>query len=859
VDLHHIIADGVSQTVLVSELAAFYRGESLPGLRIQYKDYAEWQQSQSFTGNFWKEQLANAPVLELPADHARPSVKNYSGSTLQASINTRGLNQLARQEDTTLFMVLLAAYNIMLSKLSSQEDIVIGVPVAGRQHADLEHIIGMLVNTIALRNFPKGETSFKEFLDDVKNRALACFENQSYPYETLIDELKVTRDAGRNPLFDVMFMFHNFETAQPDMPGLTVTPYHWHPPISKFDLTLIAKEIGDELLITVEYSTEIFEAATVKRFIEYFKNIVSVITIDVNVRLADIGMLPESEREWLLRDDTYLELPENETIVSLFEEQVQRTPDAIAVISGDDQLSYAELNKRADAIAAYLGDCTGSLIGLKLERDINLLPSILGVLRSGAGYVPIDPTYPEERIRYVIEDSGIKQLLTTELVKNIPPSTPEKVEIDANAPAYMIYTSGSTGKPKGVVITHRNVINFIYGTRKAIDFSAGSRMLSVTTISFDIFVLETLLPLLGGMTVVLAGSNEQKSLIELIKKEKVDFIQMTPSHVKLLHGTDAFNNIKVLMIGGEALPPELVTRKVYNMYGPTETTVWSCIAEVQPGEPVTIGKPIANTVIRILDKHGKLVPAGVAGEICIGGEGVSPGYWKRPELTAEKFVSGLYHTGDLGKWRADGQLICLGRIDQQVKVRGHRIEPGEIEAQLNTHAAIIRSAVDVKGQGSDKYLVAYYEAYEEIDPAILRAHLSGTLPAYMVPTVFMKLGKLPLTPNGKLERKALPDPQVKISNDHVSPSTPTEEKLVSIWSDVLQLDSSLISVTRSFFELGGHSLNAMLVNARIQEAFDVSIQLASFFQRPTIAELSKNILVARLAHKATQTAEKLTI
>lgn len=893
VDMHHIVADGVSQTILVNELAAFYRGESLPEPAIQYKDYAEWQQSGkqklliAKQKGFWVEQLSNAPTLELPTDHARPAIKNYTGATMHASVEKQALVKLAKEHDTTLFMVLLAAYNVLLSNLSNQDDVIIGVPVAGRQHADFEYMIGMLVNTIALRNYPKGEISFKEFLSDVKDRALAGFENQAYPYEMLIDDLKVVRDTGRNPLFDVMFMFHNFETAHPEMPGVSISPYDWQPPVSKFDLTLIAREDDEHLQVTIEYSTELFEASTIERFIEYFRNIVSAITTNAEIKLADIDMLPAIEQQLLLQEfnNTYLAYPREATIISLFEEQVHRSPDSIAVISGDQQLSYEALNQQANAIASYIKP--GALTGLLLERDQYLLPCILGVLKAGAAYVPIDPSYPADRIKYVLQDSGIELLLTTTsheslsgIVKMIDVSTIDLSignpvnNAEPNATAYMIYTSGSTGRPKGVSITHNNVVNFIYGTRQAVDFSQGNKMLCITTISFDIFVLESLLPLLSGMTIVLAGANDQKdpqSLMQLIKEKQVDFIQMTPSHVKLLLGTEVLQHVKVLMIGGEALPVELVDElqehyhgKIYNMYGPTETTVWSCIGEIKTSQ-VTIGKPIANTVVRILDKHGKLVPMGVSGELCIGGEGVSTGYWNRPDLTTEKFIqdrwsSGkLYRTGDLGKWRTDGQLICQGRIDQQVKIRGHRIEPGEIEAQLNNQPSIIRSAVDVKGQGSDKYLVAYYEAASAIDPATLRAQLADVLPGYMIPAYFMQLEKLPLTPNGKLDRKSLPDPQITAGDDYIAPSNAVEERLVELWSEALHIDRSLIGVTKSFFELGGHSLIAMMVNARIQQEFEVKIQLTSFFQKPTISELSKTILVARLAHKQHHTVDKITI
>ncbi|HYC29328.1 MAG TPA: AMP-binding protein, partial [Chitinophagaceae bacterium] len=500
--------------------------------------------------------------------------------------------------------------------------IVIGTPTAGRQHADLEKMMGLFINTLALRLAPGGTISFKEFLNDVTDRAVACFDNQDYPYELLIDDLKIIRDTSRNPLFDAFFLYHNFERFELAIPGLQMSYYEREYAISKFDITLEAMQAGEKISLKFEHSTELFKSSTIQRFIEYFKNIASEVSSNAGVRISDIDIMPEAERKLLLHDfnDTYLDYPRGASIASLFEEQAHNTPDAIAVISKDGQLSYAEVNNKADAIAAYLGDCRGELIGVMAERDINLLPCLIGVLKSGAGYVPIDPSYPEERVKYVIEDSGIKQLLTADIIKDLPAATPARLEIGPGAPAYMIYTSGSTGKPKGVTITHQNVINFIYGTRAAVPFNGGSRMLCITTISFDIFVLESLFPLLSGMTIVLATTADQKdpdALVQLINQQRVDFIQMTPSHVKLLlgsgQGTEALQNVKLLLIGGEALPGELVDElqehysgKIYNMYGPTETTVYSCVGEAHAGERVTIGKPIANTVIRVLDKYGKL-------------------------------------------------------------------------------------------------------------------------------------------------------------------------------------------------------------------------------------------------------------
>jgi amino acid adenylation domain-containing protein len=895
VDIHHIVADGVSQTIMINELAAFYNDETLPEPAIQYKDYAEWQQAEkqqqvfARQKNFWMQQLSESTALELPADYSRPVIKNYRGSAISFELGaeeTGKLQMLAEREDATMFMVLLSVYNILLGKLSNKEDVVIGAPVAGRQHADFEHMIGMFVNTLALRNYPKGILSYREFLADLKTRTLACFDNQAYPYELLIDDLKVIRDTSRNPLFDSMFMFQNFETAQPNLQDVTISPYYFEPPVSKFDCTLTAREEHGKMLMTVEYSTELFKRSTIERFINYFRNIVSAVTADAAVRIGDINILPVEERRELLQvfNDTYLDYPRQATIVSLFEEQVRKNPDGIALDCEAGQVSYTALNRQADAIAHHL--CTvynvqpGMLTGLLVERDEYMLPALLGILKTGAAYVPIDPSYPSERVKYVLEDSGIKLVLTSSSLREVytelegtaqfidvtaidySATAVKEVLVESSSLAYMIYTSGSSGRPKGVMITHSNVVNFIYGATKAISFSNGNSMLCLTTISFDIFVLESLLPLLRGMTVVLAGAHQQKDpegLSRLIKDRKVDFVQITPSHIKLLlgsgHGAEAIKGIKVLMIGGEALPMELAeelfrnyTGKLYNMYGPTETTVWSAIGEILPGERITIGKPIANTQIRIVDRQGKLVPVGVSGELCIGGEGVGKGYWQRTELTAEKFIKDpeqegaiLYRTGDLAKWQHDGRIVYQGRIDAQVKIRGHRIEPGEIESVLNSYEGIKRSVIVAREQEGDKYLVAYYESDQELTPGELRSYLLEQLPEYMIPAYYVRMEKLPLTPNGKLDRKSLPDPQINAGGDYTAPANKTEERLVEIWSEVLRIDKELIGVTNSFFELGGHSIRAIHLINKIEQQFAVKISIRKVFENISIRKLSSII------------------
>jgi fengycin family lipopeptide synthetase D len=910
VDLHHIITDGVSQSILIRELAACYRGERLPPLRLQYKDYAEWQwgagyqQTVAQQKSCWKEMLSGQTTLELATDFARPALKGYAGSRINfeiGAVETAGLQALAQKEGTTLFMVMLAVYNILLSKLSHAEDIIIGTPVAGRQHADLENMMGMFINTLPLRNYPTGDLSFRDFLATVRDRTLACFDNQSYPYEALIDELNVPRDTSRNPLFDVMFFFQNFEMVQPDMPGLQLTAYEVEETVSKFDLTLIASEKDGQLACSFEYSTELFRASTIERYAVYFKQVILDILADTDTQLKDISLLGAAEKNTLLQDfnDTRAIYPSSASLVSLFDEQVARTPDAVAVVYGREEMRYRTLQEKSELVAAHLlqlGLQKGGLVGLLVDRGPWLLPCLLGILKAGGAYVPIDPFYPAQRIQYVLQDSGVGLVLTTlEVAEELQTSArfvdvrsltdlpvSELPNIESDALAYMIYTSGSTGQPKGVMISHRNVVNFVYGVRERISFAGGSRMLCLTTVSFDIFVLETMLPLLSGMTVVLAGAGDQKdplALLELIKEAGVDFMQITPSHLKLLldsaGAVSVLSSLKVLMAGGEGLPVWLLEElrnklkgRIYNMYGPTETTVWSTIADLTESGVVHIGRPIANTSIRILDRYGKLVPMGVAGELCIGGDGLSRGYWQREKLTKERFIDDpyeegqrLYRTGDAGRWQADGTLVCGGRLDDQVKIRGHRIEPGEIETVLNGVEGINRSVVVAVERAGEKLLAAYYEGAAELGAGALRASLSGRLPDYMLPSYFVWLERLPLTPNGKLNRRELPDPVEKGigGGDYIAPANSTEEQLVELWSEVLKLDKGSISTDKSFFELGGHSLSAMVVSAQIQQTFNVKIQLANFFQQPTVRDLGKRILITGLTKKTNQSAVKVTI
>jgi amino acid adenylation domain-containing protein len=913
VDMHHIAADGISQQLLLKELWDAYGGKQFQqALTLHYKDYAEWQSQQlqqklmEKQRMFWLKQFDEETVFELPTDYPRPAVKDYSGGVLHFALSeeqTKKINAIALSAEATPFMVLLSLYMIFLSKVSNKEDIVIGTPVAGRSHADLENMVGIFINTIPLRIPVNGEWNYRDFLQSVKVYVLSCFEHGEYAYETLIDELKIVRDTSRNPLFDVLFMFRNFEEALPEIPGLQLQHFATTHTLSKFDLTLVAGEVDGVYQLDFEYSASLFKKTTIEKFVMYFEQLVANVTTDTSSCIADLDILPRSERLQLIDqfNNTELLFPVRETIVSLFDEQVIRTPHQVAVTVSGVEWTYQELQQSANNIAAHLSQVhglrSGQLVGIMLDRDSYLIPSLLGILKTGAAYVPIDPAYPVARIQYILEDSGLQLVLTkADLIHqqmqhtavtwidvtaiNLQAAVEIEALADAASAAYMIYTSGSSGNPKGVTVTHRNVLNFVSGICDKIDFSVGSTMLCLTTVSFDIFVLETILPLLNGIKIVLtdtAGHKDIQELSRLIREQQVDFIQITPSHLRLLLASApeerVLENTKVLMVGGEAFPPELLSTvkkmtkgRIYNMYGPTETTVWSTLYELTESDVICIGKPIANTVIRILDKRNRLLPLGVSGELCIGGEGVTNGYLNQSALTAEKFIpdpakkSGLvYKTGDLARWLPDGNIEFLGRIDDQVKIRGHRIEPGEIAQQLIGHPMIKEAVVIAAGEGNHTFLVAYYVPSAPGELPDVRTYLQGKLPAYMVPAYFMPLDALPLTPNGKLNKRILPKLVPQSTDNYVAPSGKIAIKLVEILARILEIDTALISVHGNFFEMGGHSLNAIMLMSRIHQEFGVNIPLLNFFKKPTVDALGKEILVASLVRKADQTTEKLAI
>jgi len=899
VDMHHIITDGVSQAILIKDFMSLYNGDTLPALPLQYTDYAEWQHGQeqrerlSVQREFWRQEFAEeAPSLDLPTDFQRPQTKSYTGENRSFSLGreeTRQVKAVSEKAGATLFMTMLSIFNVLLYKLSNQKDITVGTGVSARNHADLEGIIGMFVNTLPLRNYPRGEISFAEFLSGVKERSLACLDNQDHPYEELIKDLQLSGDTSRNPLFDVMFAFQNFEQEELVIPGLKLTPYDTEQHKSKFDIELTVIESDDQLQLTFEYATELFEGETIERFIRYFHRIVRQVTADKDILLSAIDILPEEEREELLyrHTDTALDYDRGKTIITLFEEQVRMHSDEDAVVYKGLRMTYGELNERSNRLARHLqasGVERGSIVGLMVERSLEMVVGILGVLKAGAGYLPVDAALPDQRVAYLLEQSHATMLLTEGAylercaaylpVKDI--HSPElyresgenlETGIDAADLAYCIFTSGSTGQPKGVLMGHGSVVNLVKGLEARVYCHITGERVRVgllASYAFDASVQQLFGALLLGHTLYISEDEDRKDgarLIEFYNRNEIVQSDGTPTHLRLLvNALGEGREVKTLrswILAGEVLPKDLVKAfygkgnhervRMYNFYGPTETCVDSTGYAIDREQldkygNIPIGKPLPNERVYVADEYGRLVPVGVAGELCIAGAGLAQRYTGDRALTLERFVEGwiegeerVYRTGDLARWLPDGNLEYIGRADQQVKLRGYRIELAEIERQLLQHAAVQDGVVVVREREGEKYLVGYYVSAKEIGTDALRSHLAERLPEYMLPALFVRIDSLPVTSSGKVDRKRLPDPLWGGGTNYVAPRTKEEKLLCGIWSKVLGIDN--IGIADNFFSVGGDSIKSIQVCARMRsEGYELFVK--DILSYPTIEALS---------------------
>ena len=909
-DMHHIIADGVSEAVLVQEVNQLYAGKSLPEVKVRYKDYALWQEKLlacekvRAEEDFWREQLGGEiPVLNMATDYPRPSTFTFEGDSLKWRIGLElsgGLYRLARANQVTLFTVLLGAYNILLSKYSGQEEIIIGCPTAGRRHADLTNLIGVFVNTLALRNYPRPEKTGSQFLKETGKNVIKAFDNQDYPFEKLVEKINIAREPSRNPIFDVMFVLQNMDVQDVKAEGVEISNYEYHPSMAQVDMTLIAVESGEGIELEINYCTGLFKKETITQLAGHYQNILQEMVGNPEKKLGEIQMMSGEERRTILMEfnNTRVEYSREKTLQQLFEEQVRRTPENIALEFDAQSLTYRELNEKANQLARVLrekGTKPDTIVGVMTRRSMEMLIGIMAVLKAGGAYLPIDPEYPAQRVAYMLEDSQASILITQQGLsedvrfKGQTVDVGERQRFQGSAVnleivnksgdlAYMIYTSGSTGKPKGVMVEHRAVHNFFQGMVDRIGFGPGKTILALTTLSFDIFVLETLLPLSKGMKVVIANEDQQKdpdALNQLILKSGVNMLQATPSRMKLFlsnpDNQSCLKGLQEIMIGGEAFPLDLLIElqkvtasKIYNMYGPTETTVWSALKELTRETQITIGKPIANTRTYIMDNNQGLQPVAVRGELWIAGDGLARGYYRRNDLTAEKFVEDpffpgekMYRSGDLARWFPNGEIEYLGRLDHQVKIRGFRIELGEIEAQLLKYEAIKEAAViDREDENGSKFLCAYITADKGVEITELKRFLSRFMPDFMIPSFFIPMAELPLTPNGKLDRKALPGPTEGINIHAVSkrPTNDMEWKLSAIWQEVLMIHK--VGVDDNFFSLGGDSLKALTLISKIQQEFQVGLSINDLFKQPTIEELASLIVGENRLNSVKKRAEQ---
>ncbi len=978
VAVHHIVTDFWSMTLLASEVMALYAAEAagqpaaLPPLRNTYTDFAHWingvQSGEAGEAHweYWRKQLSGElPVLNLPADRPRPPVQTYRGETMHLHIDARltaRLKELAAAHGATLYMALLAAFQTLLHRYSGQTDILTGSAMSGRNHPEQAGVMGYFINPVALRADFAADPSFAALLEQVRRVVLEAHEHQDYPPALLAQRLQnIHRDASRPPLFETTFIYEKAHVegvlglnsvalglpgARLSMGGVTLESMSLLRQPSQFDLTLMMAETGDSLAAALIYNADLFDPATMSRFGGHFHTLLDGIPAAVDQPLSAIPLLTEGERALLgtFTGEGATSYPDL-CLHQLFEQQAASTPDAVAVRYGEQAWTYAELNARADALAAglrALGVGPDVLVGLCMERSLDMLAALLGILKSGGAYVPLDPAFPRERLAFMLADAAAPVLVTqTELDPLFPDYAGAILILDVGSPtstmlsaslagdqmegdraganragaspaptdlAYVLYTSGSTGKPKGVMIPHRAVVNFLASMQREPGLTAADVLLAVTTLSFDIAGLELYLPLVTGATVVIASRETATDPIQLadaLKQSGATVMQATPATWRMLidSGWQGKPGLKILC-GGEALPADLARQlqerggELWNLYGPTETTIWSTLHRVDAplrGGSVPIGRPIANTSVHLLDPHGQPVPIGVPGELHIGGAGVARGYWGRDDLTRERFINLekgrrgrgekekrrkgekeqhllpsaplplrsssppplfpsapllLYKTGDLARWLPDGNIEYLGRLDQQVKVRGFRIETGEVEAALATHPAVKEAVVVARDDGSGGKVLVGYLVPQGVapSPADLRETLRRALPDYMIPSAFVTLDALPLTPNGKVDRRALPalsHDRLALRAAYAAPRTPDEQAIAEICAEVLNLER--VAIHDNFFDLGGNSLLATRLIFQVQERMQVRLALIKLFEMPTIAGLASAVAAARVS------------
>jgi amino acid adenylation domain-containing protein len=914
--MHHIISDAWSMGILIREVAALYeaftRGQKspLPELPIQYADFAHWQR-QWLEGerldaqlSYWREQLADIPaLLELPTDRPRPAVQTYRGASETFRLSrelTEELQRLSRQEGATLFMTLLAAFQALLARYADTSEVAVGTPIAGRSRAELEGLIGFFVNTLVLRTDLSGQPTFLELLGRVREVTLEAYAHQDVPFEKLVEELQPARELSHAPLFQVMFTLQNAPRPSLELPGLKLAQVELDAGTAMFDLSLSVEETPRGLFGVFEYNTDLFDASTIRRLAAHLQNLLAGVVAAPRRRVSDVLLLNGDEQRLLLSawNETREDYPSEKPLHEFIEAQAERTPDAFALFFEDETLTYGELNARANQLAHYLMSRAAvapeTVVGICMERSLEMVIALLGIMKAGGAYLPLEPEYPKERLSYMLRDARAAVILTQrKFVEKLPEHKARVVCVETDGdeiarasthnPAsvvaasnliYVIYTSGSTGEPKGAMLAHRGVSNCLLWMQQRHKLTADDRVLLKAPLSFDSSVWELFWPLMVGASVVVARAGEQRDstyLAELIARRRVTTVHFVPSMFQVFleeKNLEACASLRHVVCGGEALPVASVGRfyarlkaELHNFYGPTETSIGSIdyiCSEKDVGRwIVPIGRPIANAECYLLDANLQPVPVGVSGELYTGGVGLARGYIGRPALTAEKFIphpfsaggpgARLYRTGDRARYLPDGNIEFLGRADHQVKLRGLRIELGEIEAALGKHPAVHDVVVIVREDvPGDKRLVAYTvfkTGVAAVPASELRLFLKETLPDFMLPSAFVALDKLPLTHNIKVDRRALPAPDASTrhgaSDAYVAPRTPHELIVASIWTQVLGVQT--IGLHDNFFELGGHSLLATQVMSRLRESFKVELPLRTLFESPTVSELARRV------------------
>jgi amino acid adenylation domain-containing protein len=908
VNMQHAITDRWSFAVFEKELAVLYQAfatghpSPLPELPIQFADYAVWQRER-MNGDeykkdleYWRKQLQGAPfVLDFPTDFPRPPIQNFRGARVYVSYPKSlldGLKELSRREGVTMFMTLMAAFKTLIYRYTNQHDVLISTPIGTRLRPETENLVGYLLNLLIIRTDLSGDPTFRELLKREQDSCIGAFAHQEVPFGKLVQELKPVQDPSRNPIAQVAFLYLDFpEATAMQFLGLTATHIDIDNGASRFDITLAMTETPDGFTVSIEYIRDIFEHERMERMAQHLQVLLAGIIANPDAHLSDLPILTVEEQQQLQKwNDTAHQFSSTLLVHQLFEQQAAQQPHAPALIFEDQALTFSEINSRANQLARHLlssGLEPEARVGVMLPRTPDALVALLAVFKAGGCYLPLDPEYPAERLAFMREDAGASLVITEESLRaeQIAQQSIENVESEVRPEqlAYIIYTSGSTGRPKGVAVEHRQLLHTMQSAQEVLGLTEADCLPSIASFSFDISLLELLCaPLAGGRCLLVSTHGALEASVAARVLQEATVLHAVPGLMRRFVSVarQQYPQLRLLLVGGEAVAPELISEMqevwgnadVRVLYGPTEATIICASYDVSRQGTIShqmIGRPLLNTMLRILDGKGKLVPIGVDGEICIGGAGVARGYWRSADLTAAKFVSAtdgtrIYRTGDRGRYLSDGNIVFTGRIDEQVKVRGFRIELGEIESVLTEHESVLESVVvALEDKGSEKRLVAYVVTTQEASRNVsdLRSYLKSRLPDYMIPSAFVYLDALPLTSHGKIDRRALPAPDAErpaLAEAFVEPRTPAEKTLASIWTKLIGINR--IGINDNYFELGGDSLLATQLASQVRNVFEVELPLVELFRHPTLAEMATSIeeaIIEQMEDISDEEAEQL--